>query len=257
MSPKRSHTYQILLLLLSLLLIYQCAYVAGASETKKIVEKCGKAVVEIFFLGTNVNVKNGDSCDVRGRGSGFIISQDGYVLTALHVIGDGKIDSVDSHGIMLALRKIKVITHNGDTLQVDLPKPYPPNLGPDIGILKISNPVNLSYLQIAEVDSLELGEDVIVLGYPEPQLTVTQGIINTFAPTEETFRVSAMSSPGSSGSPVLNSNGKVIGIATYSGRTYTDGKKVCALFSSVANVVMQRKKIISFIEQDRNKSKEK
>ena len=256
MSIKRGQLYPILSLVLILLLSSKFAYAFETLETKKIVREYKKAVVQIVFRWTLSNVESGESCDKTESGSGFIISEDGYILTAEHVIGQGMIDIVDSASKMLvSLREIIVITYDGKTIQAIPPDPYPPNLGVDIGILKIDKAINLPYVSIADVDSLELGEEVVVLGYPIPELTVTQGIIIALSPTRETFRISIGVSAGSSGSPVLNSDGKVIGIATFSGRGSASDGKLAALFGVATDVTKSRKEILDFIEQHRSKYK--
>lgn len=228
------------------LLTVECAHHFTAMQTKEIVRESQDAVVQIVFLGAIQDPQSGQSRDTTLIGTGFIISDDGYVLTAEHVIGDGKVDSIDSEGKMLKVRDIKVIIRDGRTLDAELPKPYPPGFGHDIGILKISKGHGLSYLEIPKQDSLELGQPLVVLGHPgvEPNLTVTEGIINNFNPQRTQLRVSAMITPGISGSPVLNSNGEAIGIARLS--------KV-GLFNVAANLAMHREKILEYIEQDRNR----
>lgn len=244
-SIKRDHLYQVLPLLLSLLLISQCTCHFKTIDTKKIIGKCRKGVVRLVFLRTIQDESTGESHDIAiPAGSGFVISKDGYLLTAQHIIGE-----------MSGFEGPGVITDDGRTLQASLLQPYPSDSGPDIGMLKIDNPVNLSHLSIAEVDSLELGEGVVVLGYPEKDLTVTQGIINTLSRKRETFRISATVSGGASGSPVLNSDGKVIGIVTYNVRKLRPDSTAEAFFGTAANVVMHRKEILDFIEQHRKQHK--
>jgi len=203
MSIKCCHLFQILSLVLSLLFISSCVYHFKTIQTKKIVRKCQKAVVKVLFLGTIHDMKTSENRDTTIVGSGFIISKDGYILTAKHIVGSDKI-LVPSSERRLGFKGIRVITCDGRNFGAGFPSAYPSDLGLEIGILHFDKPDDLPYLSIAEVESLELGEEVVVLGHPETQLTVTQGIINNFSPTRETFRISASLSSGSSGSPILN-----------------------------------------------------
>jgi len=232
-------------LLVSLLLISQCVYDSKTIDTKKIIRKCQKAVVKVALLTTVHDTSTREDYDaLKPVASGFFISKYGYILTAKHVT-----DSLKVRG------QSAVITYEGEILQTSLLQPYPPDLGVEIGILKLDKPINLPYLSIAKVKSLELGEGVVVLGYPIPELTITQGIIIALSSSRDSFRISASISPGSSGSPVLNSDGKVIGIATFSGSQWREDGNVAALFGVAANPIKYRKKILDFIEQHRNMSK--
>jgi len=246
---KHGPLYQILLLVSIPLIISQCVYDSKTIDTKKIIRKCQKAVVEIDFVVRKYDEKLRELLDTVAVASGFLISKDGYLLTAKHVI-----EKTKEHK---AIMEIRVKTSDGRSLKASVPRPYPPQIGLDIGILKINDVSVLSYLQI-EVDRLELGEEVAVLGYPEEKekrgITVTRGIINNIFYTREEFRISAQGSKGSSGSPVLNSEGKVIGIQTATPDPIRDDKWV-GLFHRAANVVMHRKEILDFIEQHRDKYK--
>ncbi len=120
----------------------------------------------------------------------------------------------------------------------------------DIALLKVNSPEPLVPLALAADDSVKVGEKVMTLGYPSlsmrtymtiendrtgksrtediPEPTVTDGIVQKIgmATTQEgtrriessqgdTIQVSAQSAPGSSGGPVFNADGKVIGLVTF------------------------------------------
>ena len=137
------------------------------------------------------------------QGSGFIISKDGYILTNNHVAGNSdEILVTLSDGTEL---KAKVIGTDPDS---------------DVAVIKIERD-NLPYLEMADSDSLEVGEWVIAIGNPFGlSHTVTAGIVSAkgrnvgLSTYEDFIQTDAAINPGNSGGPLLNLDGKVIGINT-------------------------------------------
>jgi S1-C subfamily serine protease len=146
-------------------------------------------------------------------GSGFIISQDGLVITNKHVVSDSTAD-------------YQVLTY--DKKKYDVLKIYRDPLN-DLAILKI-NASNLKPLKLGDSNNLKLGQLVIAIGTPLGKFTntVTQGIISGLgrgitagSPFEgyvekldNVIQTDAAINPGNSGGPLLNSKGEVIGINT-------------------------------------------
>jgi S1-C subfamily serine protease len=107
-------------------------------------------------------------------------------------------------------------------------KPMP---GKDIAILKLSDVKNLPTLRVSKDSVVRIGERILVFGYPEPattnaflaaesndEPTLTSGIISAIKKSAggwPVIQVDAMISHGSSGSPVCNEAGEVIGLATF------------------------------------------
>lgn len=148
-----------------------------------------------------------------GGGSGFIISENGYVLTSNHVVSDTGAD----YTVILDLTHkypAKVLSRN------------PIN---DTAILKIDDK-NLPYLEMADSDEIELGEEVIAVGNALGEFTDTlsAGIISGLSRFITAFgginhqiqnlrgliQTDAAINPGNSGGPLVNMEGKVIGINT-------------------------------------------
>jgi serine protease Do len=147
-------------------------------------------------------------------GSGVIINRQGYVLTNHHVIEDGE-------EFFLTLsdgRQFK-----GKLLGADR---YT-----DIAVLKIDG-LNLPYAELGDSDDLIIGEWAIAIGNPfgdvlkDPQPTVTVGVISavnrSFNPAgeeehiyQDMIQTDAAINPGNSGGPLVNADGKVIGINTF------------------------------------------
>ncbi len=148
--------------------------------------------------------------NIRGLGSGFIISPDGYILTNYHVVEDAT--------------KIVVTTTSGDKYDakiVGLDK-YS-----DVALLKI-DAKNLPYLKLGNSDEVLLGEWVIALGNPfglfdlNSKPTITVGVVSNKNVNlnvqdkiyKNMIQTDASISSGNSGGPLINSLGEVIGINT-------------------------------------------
>lgn len=140
----------------------------------------------------------GEDSNPTGAGSGFLVTADGRILTAFHVIEHSK--------------HAKVTLANHDSydpvfvLDVDRDK--------DIAFLKIKA-VNLPYLKLGHSASVEVGNKLFALGNPLGfENTLSEGLLSGIRQAEgfKLFQLSAPISPGSSGGPILNSQGEVIGI---------------------------------------------
>jgi len=139
----------------------------------------------------------------EGIGSGIIVdAQNGYVLTNRHVV----------HGAQTA----EVVLADGRVLQADWARTDPST---DLAIVKVQ-PTRLVSAPLGDSDSALVGDLVLAIGAPEglPQ-TVTSGIISargriTGDGTEHFLQTDAAINPGNSGGPLVNMDGKVIGINT-------------------------------------------
>ncbi|UCE18083.1 MAG: trypsin-like peptidase domain-containing protein [Gemmatimonadota bacterium] len=160
---------------------------------------------------------------VYGIGSGFIISEDGYVLTNEHVISSAQeivvtlTDGTQSKG--------KVVGSDSRL---------------DVALLKIDER-NLPYVTLGCSDDLIIGEWAIAIGNPfgfvldKSKPTVTIGVVSAFHrdfeshPGERVYKdmiqTDAAINQGNSGGPLVNSNGEVIGINTFifTGGQYSEG----------------------------------
>jgi len=144
-------------------------------------------------------------------GSGFIVKDDGIIITNKHVVAD-----TDA--------TYKVVTNNDKTYNVE--KIYRDPLN-DLAILKV-NASGLKSLLLGDSNKLKLGQMAIAIGTPlgEFRNTVTTGIISGLgrgitagSPYEgyvekldNVIQTDAAISPGNSGGPLLNSKGEVIGV---------------------------------------------
>lgn len=137
-----------------------------------------------------------------GQGTGFIISEEGYIVTNAHVLVGG--------------REIKAITYEQKSIDAEFIG-YNPDL--DIALLKISG--NYKELQLANSNDVQIGEKVIAIGNPLGlQFSVSQGIVSAMrrpgpSGLEAYIQTDAALNPGNSGGPLINKQGKVIGINNF------------------------------------------
>lgn len=200
------------------------------SVITKVVEE---ALPSVVTIGINTTSARGDSFEFdpfnpfspfrpvpgnrrnieRNIGSGFIISNDGLIITNKHVVSDTN-------------AKYTVLTN--DSKKYDVVSIYRDPVN-DASILKI-NASGLKPLALGNSSTLKLGQLVIAIGTPLGEFTntVTSGIISGLgrgitagSPFEgavekldNVIQTDAAISPGNSGGPLLNSRGEVIGINT-------------------------------------------
>jgi len=136
-------------------------------------------------------------------GSGFFISQNGDIITNYHVIkGSSSAEIKTSDGKTYPITYIIAKDEQNDIirLSVDIPSKY-------ISPLSLSNTIP------------EVGERIIVYGSPLGlENTVSDGIVSAIREIPDfgkVIQITAPVSPGSSGSPVINMKGEVIGVATF------------------------------------------
>jgi hypothetical protein len=178
---------------------------AWAETISEIVKRAKPAVVEIVALN-----RKGAPMKI---GTGFFVSPDGQLITNFHVIdGASSLVAFDSLGARLSFERV--------ISQCD-----PPLLG-DLALLKFQAK-DVPFLKIRVSDDIAEGDKVIVIGNPTGLTgTVSDGIVSGFRKDGLGFsliQITAPISPGSSGSPVLDENGEVIGIAT---RTNNQGQNL-------------------------------
>ena len=140
-------------------------------------------------------------------GSGFIVTEDGYIITNYHVVEDGK--------------TITVIMHNGDKYVAELIGYESDN---DIAIIKINSDNIHKPVILGNSDNILIGEDVVAIGNPLGELTfsITKGIVSALSRTIQVdseniismFQVDCAVNEGNSGGPIFNMYGEVIGIVS-------------------------------------------
>lgn len=140
----------------------------------------------------------------RNLGSGFIISDDGYILTNNHVVSGAD--------------EIKVKLSDGREFTGEV-KGRDEKL--DLALIKIQAKGNLPVAPLGDSDKLEVGEWVMAIGNPFGLAqTVTAGIVSAqgrvigSGPYDDFIQTDASINPGNSGGPLFNTAGEVVGINT-------------------------------------------
>jgi serine protease Do len=184
-------------------------------------EDAVKSVVHIKTLSEGKTVKARDPFDIFGMygfreykmpdqvgsGSGVIISDDGYIITNNHVIAGAT--------------KVQVTFNDRNTEVAEVIGSDPST---DLAVLKI-NAKNLHYMEIGNSDDVKLGQWVLAVGYPlNLDATVTAGIVSakgralginqrqSSSAIESFIQTDAAVNPGNSGGPLVNIEGRLIGI---------------------------------------------
>lgn len=153
----------------------------------------------------------------QGSGSGFFISQDGYIVTNHHVIDEAQ--------------SIDVETQNGNKYKAKVVGYYE---GADLAVLKI-NPINgekFKPVKFGNSDTLSIGDHVIIIGGPLGyKWSASAGIISgksrdvnynqgdnegkhAWGTVGEFIQVDAAINGGNSGGPAFNMNGEMVGVST-------------------------------------------
>ncbi|MGH7853419.1 MAG: DegQ family serine endoprotease [Candidatus Binatia bacterium] len=139
-----------------------------------------------------------------GVGSGFIIDNNGTILTNYHVVGNAQ--------------KINVTLADGKSYEA---KVIGTDQKTDIAVIKIDAGRDLPAVGLGDSDRLEVGEWVIAIGNPFGlDNTVTSGIVSAkgrqigAGPYDNFIQTDASINPGNSGGPLLNLRGEVVGINT-------------------------------------------
>ena len=145
-----------------------------------------------------------------GTGSGFIIDDQGHILTNNHVVGDE--------------RRLEVTLSSGTTVPAEL---VGRDARFDLAVVRANVPRDqLRVMTLGDSDQVQVGEQAIAIGNPYGlEGTVTTGIVSSRRPVVNepgggdgilvnAIQTDASVNPGNSGGPLLNSRGEVIGINT-------------------------------------------
>lgn len=140
----------------------------------------------------------------RGLGSGVIVSEDGYILTNDHVVGDAD--------------EVNVTLSDDREFRAEI---VGTDKSTDLAVLKIEAD-HLEPASLGDSDELEVGEWILAMGSPFGlDQTVTAGIISAksranvgLTDYEDFIQTDAAINPGNSGGPLVNLHGEVVGINT-------------------------------------------
>ena len=169
-----------------------------------------QAVVLITAKVTSTNMF-GQTSTGESSGSGFVLSEDGYVVTNHHVVSGAA--------------GVTVTMYDGTDYKAKVIGSDETN---DVALLKIEETVKLQAVKIGSSDALRVGDQVVAIGNPLGELTSTLTVgyvsakerdVTTDGKTINMIQTDAAINSGNSGGPLFNSQGEVVGITTakYSG----------------------------------------
>ena len=170
------------------------------------------SVVSINCSAVSTNIF-GQKVQSASSGSGFVITQDGYIVTNQHVVSGAS--------------SVNVTLYNGDT--------YPATVvggdsDYDVAVLKIEA-TGLQAVTLGKSADVNVGDTVMAIGNPLGELTfsMSQGIvsccdraINVDGTPFNMIQVDASINPGNSGGPLMNLYGEVVGIVSAKYSSYSD-----------------------------------
>ena len=177
-----------------------------------LVERLGPAVVNVDIskhvelgpLGSWMLDSDGSQSLPVGQGSGFLISEDGYILTNNHVISGA--DQVDIRLSDERIFQAKVVGSDPRT---------------DVALVKIESDELFPWVALGESAGARVGDWVVAIGNPFGlEHTVTAGIVSAkgrvlgAGPYDDFIQTDASINPGNSGGPLFNLAGEVVGINT-------------------------------------------
>jgi serine protease Do len=192
-----------------------------SSSFEEISQHTGRAVVQIFVR-SYVTAEDSQTSDVltaeNSSGSGIIMSPDGYILTNAHVI-----KNAHTIKVQLNIRTEAEAREGGDRT---VNKPITGALigvdhDTDLAVIKIPK-ANLPYLAFGDSDQLKQGQIVLALGNPlgldnSVSLGVVSAVSRQIKPDDPMVYVQtdAPINPGNSGGPLVDAEGRVVGINTF------------------------------------------
>ena len=198
---------------ISLVIALFIATLINAQSLSELYQRVNSSIV-VIKTQSNISAGLGDKKKVNteeGLGSGVLISSDGLIWTASHVIHSAE--------------RIAVKFTDGDVYEAEVLSSSP---SADVALIKIIGDFQLKNKHVATIgdsDKVIIGQEIFVIGSPlgiEQTLTrgivsgkITQGNLNeSFSPVEF-IQTDAAINPGNSGGPLFNMNGEVIGIASF------------------------------------------
>ena len=184
--------------LLIIFLSFSATWYFISNNNNKLVSASEKSISSVVTISSTNNQTY--SSNKNGMGSGVIFSEDGYIVTNLHILSGNNIDVKLNNGK----------NYSASIIGIDK--------NADIAVLKISADDPLVPINFADSDNLKVGDKVLAIGNPYGIGTsVSSGIISATGrdygnPYLQLIQTDAAINPGNSGGALINENGNLIGI---------------------------------------------
>lgn len=219
------------------------SFTQGSTEAMSATDAFNKVAPAVVIVSTK-SLQNVDyygffsqEQEVEGIGSGFIINEEGYILTNYHVINGAT--------------EVKVTLSTGEEVKATVVNYNEPK---DIAMLKLAEGTKVPAIaQLGDSDAVYPGTEVIAIGTPLSKnfaQTLTKGVISGSNRTVTTengesvnlIQTDAAINPGNSGGPLVNTKGEVIGInsmkiGTQIGSTSVEGLGFAIPINEVKNAI--------------------
>jgi len=194
---KLLQTY-ILNYILIILLTFSATWYFISDDKNKLVTASEKSIESVVTITSSSNLKN--SRINNGIGSGVIFSDDGYIVTNLHILSGNNINVRLKNGKNYSANIIGIDNNT------------------DIAVLKIITDDKLNSIEIADSENIKVGDQVLAIGNPYGiGISVSNGIISATGrdygnPYLQLIQTDAAINPGNSGGALINENGNLVGI---------------------------------------------
>lgn len=197
------------------ILVFLFLLICSATSAQKLANLYKEVSSSVVVIHTKSSAIKGIQANKKivtqeGQGSGVLISKEGHIWTAAHVVQSAE--------------DITIEFTDGDRLKAEVLSSIP---NADVALLKISSPFQLKnkkVVPIGDSNKLQIGEDVFILGAPHGfKQSLTRGILSgRFIPDHvsndfneiEFLQTDAAINPGNSGGPMFNMKGEVMGITS-------------------------------------------
>lgn len=173
----------------------------------------GVVAIQSDFDGSGFDIF-GQSQSGQALGTGFVVDEEGYILTNAHVVQDGS-QSASNVTVLFNKGGGKTQQVAGSIVGIDI--------GGDVAVIKVDpTGVDLKPLPMGDSDEVTVGEPVVAIGNPLGyDFSITSGIVSAVGRTLQApngqripngIQTDAAINPGNSGGPLIDADGRVIGI---------------------------------------------
>ena len=196
----------------------------SAFDPQAVYDRASPGVVTVFSIfgggGSAANILGGGGG--AGQGSGFVISEEGEIVTNAHVVTDGQavLDGQGSAPEVNEAREVFVQFPDRNSVEAEIVgfDPFA-----DIALLKVNpDDIDIEPVEFGDIGDVHVGDGVAAIGSPFGETrSLSVGIVSQLQrsiPSLTSFRIEgaiqtdASINPGNSGGPLLNAQGEVIGV---------------------------------------------